>query len=102
MDDEKPFWDPIRQPRSFWQWLTNQPGTLYAPPPAPIVKVNPGRTALNFIEAELERVHEQMDGVRGAVIKNPHERDCYNELTKTLSKLHDELIRRSKEEQDKC
>jgi hypothetical protein len=38
-----------------------------------------------------------MDGLRGDVISNPHEEACYRELTKTLSKLHDELIRKSQE-----
>jgi hypothetical protein len=88
----------LRQPRTFWQWLTNQPGTLFVPPPAPIVQVNPAKSALDYIESELERMHEQMEGLRGNTLSRT-EAPAYVELTKTLSKLHDELVRRSKDEE---
>jgi hypothetical protein len=88
---------PLRQPVNFWQWLSGQPGTLYAPIPAPIIKMSPPRSALSFIEDELERMHDQLEGLRGSTLTED-EAPAFIELTKTLSKLHDELIRRSMEE----
>lgn len=93
--------EPLRQPRTFWQWLTNQPGTLFVPPPPPIVKVNPPRAPMDFIDDELRRIHSQIDDFRseGIIYMNT---EVAVALVRTLSKLHDELIRRSKEENNEA
>jgi hypothetical protein len=84
--------EPLRQPRTFWQWLTNQPGAIFVPPPAPIVRVNPPRTALDIIEEELQRIHSEMNSFSSGSGAG------YQGLLKKLDLLHTELIRRSKEE----
>jgi hypothetical protein len=56
--------EPLRQPRTFWQWLTHQEGTLFVAPPAPIVQVEGPRTALDAIEDAIERVHDEMTELR--------------------------------------
>jgi hypothetical protein len=82
---------PLRQPRTFWQWLTHQEGTLWVPPP-PIVRVNPSRSALDAIETAIERIHDELDSFSSA------EGRGYAALVARLEQLHAELVRRSKEE----
>ena len=82
----------LRQPRTFWQWLTNQPGTIFVPkPPAP------QQSALNTIERELVRIHRLLDDLKDegtAYINGPTGQG----LISKMDKLHGELIRRSTEE----
>jgi hypothetical protein len=83
----------LRQPRTFWQWLTNQPGTIYSPP-LPAAPALP-RAALDIIDAQLQRIHRELNSfttLEGAETKG------YLALVASLDKLHEELIRRSKDE----
>ena len=87
--------EPLRQPSTFWQWLTSQPGTLFVPPPAPVIRVNPPRTALDALETQLARIHDELSSwtsLEGVETRG------YLALVASLDKLHDELVRRSKEE----
>jgi hypothetical protein len=85
----------LRQPRTFWQWLSGQEGTLFVPL-APIVKMNPGRTTLDAIESAIEQLHTEMNELRDSEFTEGN--DSYQMLVQTLGKLHSELIRRSKDE----
>lgn len=86
----------LRHPLTFWQWLTGQPGNIYTPPFAPIPRPpDPPRTPLDYIEAELERIHNEMENMRDD--EHADGNDAYHKLVDCLDKLHDELIRRSKE-----
>lgn len=88
--------EPLRQPRSFWQWLTNQPGTLWVPPLPPIVRMNPPRTALDAIESAIERLHNEMDDLRDD--EYVRDNQSYQLLVAELGRLHEELVRRSQAE----
>jgi hypothetical protein len=80
----------LRQPRTFWQWLTNQPGAIYSPPLPPAQLA-----ALDIIDAQLQRIHRELNSfttLEGAETKG------YLALVASLDKLHEELVRRSKNE----
>lgn len=90
--------EPLRQPRTLWQWISGQPGTLWVPPPPPIVRVNPGRNALDVIEDELQRLHEEIDDYKDQMEYCGDGDKGYLRLLDSLDKLNGELIRRSQEE----
>jgi len=81
----------LRQPRTFWQWLTNQEGTIFSPTPAPIVRMNPPKSALDAIETHLFNVMNELSNCDS-------DSEGYLALVKSMDKLHEELARRSKEE----
>jgi hypothetical protein len=79
---------PLRQSRTFWQWLTHQEGTLFIP--------ERSWPALEAIKESIEYLHDEMEDLRcDEYVDN---NSSYHKLVDALSKLHDELIRRSKEE----
>lgn len=86
--------EPMRQPLTVWQWLTSQPGTLFVPPPAPIYMKPEPKTALDVIDLELRRIHEEMESFQNGTHNSP----AYSKLIESLDKLNVELIRRSAEE----
>lgn len=89
---------PLRQPRTFWQWLTNQEGTLFVPPPAPLPPLPPvPRTALQYLDDELRRIHSQIEDLRCEDADHLSDKSG-QALIARLDKLHDELTRRSKDE----
>ena len=87
---------PLRQPLTFWQWITGQQGTLFVPPPPPIQLVNPARTALDAIETAIERIHLELNDIRNDEFADSN--DAYHKLVDALNPLHLELTRRSQEE----
>jgi hypothetical protein len=89
---------PLRQPVNLWQWLTGQPGTLYTPTPPPIIRVNPPKSALDVIEDELVRLHEEIDDYKDQMEYEGDGDRGYHRLLDSLDKLNGELIRRSQEE----
>ena len=84
--------DVLRQPRTFWQWLTNQPGSIYTKPT--VVVRSP--SALDAIERSIALVHEEMSALRDDMYIDDNQ--AYHKLVDTLSGLHGELIRRSQQE----
>jgi len=54
-------------------------------------------SALDVLESELKRLHEQMDNLRDEITFNQGS-PAYKQLVETLGKLHSELVRRSTEE----
>jgi len=91
----------LRQPVTFWQWITGQPGTIYSPPPLPAPPAPyvapPPRTALDVLEDEMRRVHGQIDDIKYDDIDNLDGKAGLALIAK-LDKLYDELTRRSKDE----
>ena len=83
----------LRQPRTFWQWLTNQPGSIYT---KPTMVVAPPRTALDAIERSIDLVHEEMSALRDDMYIDDNQ--AYHKLVDTLATLHAELVRRSQQE----
>lgn len=84
--------EQLRQPITFWQWLSGQPGTLIVPP-EPLVP----RSAMAAIETELQRIHEQIDSLRDEGVSYLNGA-AGTGLVAKLDKLHEELTRRSKDE----
>lgn len=74
--------EPLRQPRTFWQWLTNQPGTIYSE----------STQALAAIERSIKHIHDELDSYANGDNRG------YQSLVEKLGHLHQELIRRSREE----
>jgi len=95
----------LRQPLTFWQWITGQPGTIYSPPlpPAPPAAYvpPPPRTALNVIEDELCRLHSQIDDIKSEDLDSLESKAGLALIAK-LDKLYDELARRSNAESPKA
>ncbi len=85
----------LRQPRTFWQWLTNQPGSIYT---KPTITVASPRTALDVIDDELQRLHEEIDDYKDQMEYQGDDDKGYLRLLDSLDKLNGELIRRSQQE----
>ena len=87
--------ETLRQPRTFWQWLTNQPGTMFVPPPPPAPRKDP--TALDYVESELMRMHDMIQRLTDD--NDFGEKDEHIQLLiSKLDKLHEELAKRSAQE----
>jgi hypothetical protein len=85
----------LRQPCTLWQWLSGQPGTIYTPPlppPPQVVKVNPPRSALDYIESELKRLHEQLDELRYEDVDNISSQAGMAFIA-AITRLHEELVK---------
>ena len=90
--------EPLRQPRTFWQWLTNQPGTIYHPLPTPPPLKEPRPpSALDYLESELVRVHQQIENIRCDDASYLSDKAGLA-LIDRHGKLHDELARCSQAE----
>jgi len=75
--------EALRQPRTFWQWITDQPGTILVPPP--VIPSPEPKTVLDVIDAQLQRIHAELNAfhtVEGANSKG------YLALVASLDKLH--------------
>jgi len=90
--------EPLRQPRTFWQWLSGQEGSLFVPPPPPIQRVMPARSALDVIEDAISRIHIELEAIREDDDSYIDNDSAYKALANKLDLLHGELARRSQEE----